>query len=554
MSRLTSITLENFKGYAKSQKIPIRPLTLIFGPNSAGKSSIFHALAFLKWCQSKNNCDPDKVELGWESVSLGGISNLVHGHDLSRTMKIGLGFLRTNQWGDEEINTEWQFENLQSLDSNSEAYTASSCNITVNGKPEAAFKNIVTAGIDWRGRMKYSQSEVESLSNVNPNEEKHVLSPFSRLFDRAWDEFVRGRLFLPTPESHSEESLSKLREQFIREFISHIDEYGIRFEGLYPGFQDMIDRNSRDQNHYYDWENALRNMRNGLASGELSPDDRWEFFDQFLRKSIRQGKDGSYLMIPETMGADMFWIFQDHIHVGPLRQPPFRDLDETTLLERKEWEPWARLIRNENLRKEVSDALTALGVEYEIIKGVQETRTSFPDSNAKESKSIKAVLRFRKNGKEEAGPKVPLQVASSHLDLGFGVSTILPLVVALHSDCSLLTIEQPELHIHPKLQTDLGDLLIKKALGLRQDGKETTVLVETHCEHLILRILRRIRETTRGVLPGGFVGISPKDVAVLFVEPGSDGSNVREIRISPQGRFIDDWPDGFFEERFNEVF
>lgn len=130
MSRLTSITLENFKGYAKSQKIPIKPLTLIFGQNSAGKSSIFHAFAFLKWCQSKHNCDPDKVELGWESVSLGGISNLVHGHDLSRTMKIGLGFLRENQWGDEEINTEWQFENLQSSDSKSEAYTASFCKIS----------------------------------------------------------------------------------------------------------------------------------------------------------------------------------------------------------------------------------------------------------------------------------------------------------------------------------------------------------------------------------------------------------------------------------------
>jgi predicted ATPase len=112
-NRLTSITLENFKGYARSQKIPIKPLTLIFGKNSAGKSSIFHALAFLKWCQSENNCNPDNVDLGWESISLGGISNLVHGHDLSRVMKIGLGFVRQRYWGDVQIDTEWQFQNLQ---------------------------------------------------------------------------------------------------------------------------------------------------------------------------------------------------------------------------------------------------------------------------------------------------------------------------------------------------------------------------------------------------------------------------------------------------------
>lgn len=572
MSRLSSITLENFKGYAKSQTIPIKPLTLVFGPNSAGKSSIFHALAFLKWCQSKNNCDPDMVELGWESVRLGGISNLVHDHDLSKSMKIGLGYLRENQWGDEQINTEWKFQSLQSPDSNSQTYTASECNISTNGEligefvnrpndevthtPEtldenlSQFENSNSVGINWRGRTRYTDSEIESISHILPKDEEPFSNPFAKLFDRAWDEFIHGvSSFTSSLDNHSKESLSKLREQFIGEFTAHINEEGIRFKGLYPGYTNLFDRDSRNQHLYHEWDYELLNMRNGLASGSLTRGDRWQFFDKVLRRSMCKGKDGrhrgNYLMIPELMGAEMFWIFQDHIHVGPLRQPPFRDLDEATLLERKEWEPWARLIQDDNLRRKVSEALKALGVDYEIIKGMQETRTSFPGSNLQENKSSKAVLRFlAKNGK----------VATSHLDLGFGVSTILPLVVALHSDCSLLTIEQPELHIHPQLQTGLGDLLIKKALRERPDGGKTTILVESHSEHLLLRIMKRMQQTAEGKLPEGIPPVHPDDLALLFVSPGPEGSLVQEIGLNERGELIKAWPGGFFEEGFNEMF
>ena len=49
-------------------------------------------------------------------------------------------------------------------------------------------------------------------------------------------------------------------------------------------------------------------------------------------------------------------------------------------------------------------------------------------------------------------------------------------------------------------------------------------------------------------------GISPDDVAVLYVEPGEDGATVTELRIDDYGEFRDKWPGGFFEERANEIF
>ena len=64
MSQLTGIILENFKAFKKRQVIPIRPLTLIFGPNSAGKSSIVQARAFLRHVfLNKGHAEADEVDI-----------------------------------------------------------------------------------------------------------------------------------------------------------------------------------------------------------------------------------------------------------------------------------------------------------------------------------------------------------------------------------------------------------------------------------------------------------------------------------------------------------
>ena len=110
----------------------------------------------------------------------------------------------------------------------------------------------------------------------------------------------------------------------------------------------------------------------------------------------------------------------------------------------------------------------------------------------------------------------------------------------------MLAIEQPEIHLHPKLQADLGDVFIESALGENQNR----FLLETHSEHMILRILRRIREQSRTPEPT----ITPDDVCVLYVNPTEGGVTVSPMRISPDGQFLDPWPGGFFTERLVEMF
>jgi hypothetical protein len=141
-------------------------------------------------------------------------------------------------------------------------------------------------------------------------------------------------------------------------------------------------------------------------------------------------------------------------------------------------------------------------------------------------------------------------VEVTHRDVGIGISQVLPvLVMAFGSQGKLLAMEQPEIHLHPALQAELGDVFIESALGPRQN----TFILETHSEHLILRLMRRMRETYQGKSTG-VPPVSPRDVSVLYVEPDGARSIIREMPLNELGELVKSWPGGFFEEGLREQF
>src|SRR5438067_11893598 len=86
------IELENFKGIAARQRIDFAPLTLLFGANSAGKSTILQALLYLHELLERGTADVDRTELGGNVLELGGFARLVHRHDLERPIVIRAEF------------------------------------------------------------------------------------------------------------------------------------------------------------------------------------------------------------------------------------------------------------------------------------------------------------------------------------------------------------------------------------------------------------------------------------------------------------------------------
>ena len=125
----------------------------------------------------------------------------------------------------------------------------------------------------------------------------------------------------------------------------------------------------------------------------------------------------------------------------------------------------------------------------------------------------------------------------SPADVGFGISQVLPVVtqLLLGGEQTLL-IEQPEIHLHPRLQARLGTLFASAIANGAQ------IVAETHSELLILRIQKLIAEGA----------LDSRAVQVLYVGADSDGSWIRTLQIGEDGHFQDEWPHGFFEERYDE--
>ena len=135
-------------------------------------------------------------------------------------------------------------------------------------------------------------------------------------------------------------------------------------------------------------------------------------------------------------------------------------------------------------------------------------------------------------------------------DVGIGISQVLPVIVlALDRETDFAAIEQPELHVHPRVQVGLGDMFISKLHG----NPSSRLLIETHSEHMILRILRRIRETGEDK-PANGVAVTGADVAVYYVFVRDGCTSMRRIEIDKKGEFVQPWPDDFFEIDFYERF
>lgn len=133
-------------------------------------------------------------------------------------------------------------------------------------------------------------------------------------------------------------------------------------------------------------------------------------------------------------------------------------------------------------------------------------------------------------------------------DVGSGISYTLPVLTCLWMS-RLAFIEQPELHLHPKAQCELGDVFVA-ALNYG-----TVSIIESHSEHILLRILRRIREANQNTIESNEFKISNDQLSIYYFKPQGDGTTkVKQIRVDRFGEFMNTWPDGFFSEREAELF
>ncbi len=123
--------------------------------------------------------------------------------------------------------------------------------------------------------------------------------------------------------------------------------------------------------------------------------------------------------------------------------------------------------------------------------------------------------------------------------IGLGYPLILPFIVqCLTARNNIIVVEEPEVHLHPKLQADLGELIIESSLK-----NDNQIILETHSEDLLLRVLKKIRQKK----------ISPNFVSANYVLKEEDKvSEIKKIKINSQGQYFVSWKDDLFAERSAE--
>jgi predicted ATPase len=558
--RLSRIEIENFKGIGTAQIIDLKPITLLFGPNSAGKSTILQSLHYLREILERRNADPDQTIAGG-LIDLGGFATLVHGHDLSRTIVIKIVLEDVDGYGAERLLlnsgvslTAAEYENLpirylvgENTDLKDYAVVQSvgvSLSISWSDLLAGPYVSAITVMMDG--------AEIGTITSPAQSGQA-ILSRFN--FDHPLFQRYRDADAPTDPEDElparplADEILDLSRQMSISGDVPLLDyRVGVQtFLGALPDLSRAMVSDLRDPEvKKFELESRTPRVR-GLNA----------LLDELIVGPLRLVRDYLSAMT----------------YIGPLREIPSRRYRPRLSPDESRWAQglaaWD-LLYTDPSGKLLDEVNSWLGGEERLKTGYRLERFQFKevpvpsrfhqlferglsDDDLGELQDLYATLSARS---EIALRDFEKGIIVAPSDVGVGISQMIPVIVGcLRSQQGILAIEQPELHVHPAIQVGLGDLFIQ-AVQTNEDivGTGKTLLVETHSEHIMLRLLRRIRETTENEVPPGVIGLSPDDLSVIYVESGNGGVRFRPLRVDPEGEFIDRWPKGFFEERAEELF
>lgn len=540
--RLTSITIENFKGIGKAVTIPVRPLTFLFGHNSAGKSTIFEALRFQMRILQGERLEKDAIE------------RYLHCHESSRVITIGSEweiapydrnkspYASENQYDSRTVLWDEPYHGPSKEEFSQFILTPRTMGITVD---------IGTASLT----ITISYDNVSFAQYNIPIFADDIIIPEKPAFSLTYEGSAILRVL-----------------------------YGDRLEISDDG--ELVLRDSASKIHF---TRALNRV-----DGDLSPLND----TQALLEAQPSDYEALYHVLPF-----IFWPIRaitreleslEKHHVGPLRfhpeseqySMPYGGREQWKKLNPTEMNPWM------NYLKTGYQIETRPGVYYHLyydqIERLKQICLSKDQSKIENFfKDMKRHFRDTPNiNLKDMRTETPVGFA----DVGVGVWQLIPVLAATRfyrhhlndyeqedeqyverSDndaCGVRGIEQPELHLHPAIQSHMGDLFVRHVSEspIEDASIASSLIIETHSEHIILRILRRIRETSAGRNPrlplehfpkekNPSLAITPDDVSVIYVKATQErGTEVFPIGVTNDGGFTCDWPDGFFSERAEDLF
>ena len=546
----------NFKAFAETQRIPIKPITLIFGPNSAGKSSFIHSLALASETERTGRLDVFKTEIGGSAIDLGGFRQYIHRSEAKRRM----------EWG-----AELEVSKLRGRLADLLA-------------PIHTLKVLLSIGIELDNEERPLDDVEPAITGYELLGDNHLLLRMSRRRD--------GRLRLDRL-NHEHPVFRDVIEAIVTSATTTDTVTVEDFEGIGEILDELVPDLSTT---------ATGLFPEGLANHQYLSDEHGQASLFPISKGNRKEDLANAIefILPKTLdelirgsSQSVSTELKKLQYLGPLRSFPPRHLAFTDH-EDSNWYAgggyaWDVVRKDPQVRAEVNEWLgsEALKTPYELVvrhlvgindldpvllEGLESiiedgveieyepdseytVGSAYPILRDSQAEVTRLQDMIRKSNVDKLIELVLIDKRSntlvSHRDVGIGITQVLPvLVMAYAAADKLIAMEQPEIHLHPALQAELGDVFINAALG----GRGNRFILETHSEHLLLRIMRRMRETHEQQILECSSPVRPNDVMVLYVEPVGGRSIVREMPLNDRGELVKAWPGGFFEEGLREVF
>ena len=527
---ITAIKIENFKGISTPQKIEFAPLTLIFGANSAGKSTIVHAMHYFREVLATGNGDVDEIQMTDCELRLGGFKNLIHKHDMDDQKRISIRV---------DVQSPTQFHKP----------LIHPQKVTECPTIKEVFRFIRTVGIE------ISVGEHFQGYRTQQKPDYPVIVTFKLFLD--------GQVFLETkvtPILNDEGIMGSCANMYSID----LEHPSLEMQGERTVLQCVFEKSGLSVEKY-DEENGdppapIEHTRGALPTHRslTGQPSVWGLLERLMVDVIDHTSD----------------ILQKSCHLGPIREIPERGRRTSLKSNKRSWyrgqAAWQKLTEKdpdgsvmiEETEKNSDRRWWVLDLKHWIDAPFSLERIGVWTSHEgdwaggyyreADQRDVEVILR-------DLRTDTPVSLS----DVGVGISQFIPvLVAALDQSLPIAFIEQPELHLHPKQQAMLGDVFAAQtSRGARwykppdgKDSQERTIIVETHSELLILRLLRQVRETNLGMANSKGISLSPLDLKVYYVGSNEEGTVFKEIQISDTGKFVQPWPDDFFELDFHERF
>jgi predicted ATPase len=451
---LTSLRIQNFKSWEDTGRIRLAPITVFFGTNSSGKSSIGQLLLMLK--QTSESTDRTQVLRTSDTgtpADVGSFRDFIHHHDVSRRLQIGI------TWS--------QGSALEIDDSRDDSVHHASSNLGF---------------------------EVE------------IYQPET------------GRVPMR-----------------VRRFG-----YTLGDEGESTRFSVALEPDPKRPNRYRLEFDGFRAIHNPGRAWELPAPAR---FYGFPDEAVAYYQNTDFL---PDLSLSLERMLDSITYLGPLRDDPRRVYT---------WPGGAPADVGWAGEQTVQAILAA--ADRKINLGYRSRLKSFQVLLAEQLRRLGLIDSFSVEAIGDNRPEHEVRVRVSSAadevlltDVGFGVSQVLPVLVQTFycPPGSTILMEQPELHLHPRVQMNLADFFVD-ALSARQPttpgksvARNTQVLIESHSEHFLRRLQRRIAEQR----------LRPDQVALYFCEVRRGRSVLRELEVDLFGD-IRNWPDDFFGDPMDDI-